>query len=190
MKKMGRINQKAVLGILIAALMILSVFGMVVDYAVSPSKKIKYGDYKFKAKQNYWVTEINDKEYTFTFVPQDLEELEIIDQAKAILKNKDVYTITYDPDNRDAQDIAQVLYQIEQEITKPIVEPALTNNTDTILLQRSCANATVQQPVIYYKEADEAKITVDGNCVLVESVDSRDIVMQSDLIKYLFLGVM
>ena len=170
--------------------MILSIFGMMMDYALSPNKKITYGEYKFKVKQNTWVTEINDKEYNFYYAPQELQNLSITEQAKEILKTRDVYTITYDPDNRDVETIGKSLYELEQQITKPILEIALTNNTGTTLPQKTCKNATPQQPVIYYKENDEEKIETEGNCVIISSIDSRDIIMQKDMIKYIMLGVM
>ncbi len=185
-----RINQKAVIGIFIAAIMVLSIFGMMLDYAIKPDQKIKYKEYTFKQKQGKWTAEIKDKEYKFYFTPQDLEHLNITQQAKQLLKTKDVYTITYDPDNRDVETIAQAIYELEQQITKPIIETALTNNTGTALLQKTCKDATPQQPVIYYKEGDEQKIETQKNCIIINSIDSRDIIMQTDLIKYLMLGVM
>ena len=108
-------DRKMVLGIFIAFIMIASIFGVVLDRFATPSQSYKYGDYKFRAVNNQFITGINGKQHTFSFFPRDLEAIQISDDVKALL-GQPVLTVTYDPNSEIADAFGEVQYYFEVQL--------------------------------------------------------------------------
>ncbi|VVB81075.1 Uncharacterised protein [uncultured archaeon] len=182
-------DKKVWIGMFFAFIMIFSVFGIVMD-SFRPATNLEYKDYKFKVSQNQFFTTIDGAEHGFLFFPADLEYITIPEDAKVIL-DVPVITVTYDPQSTMAQSLAEAQYYFEAQLqNKKVVERALTNNTDTTLPQKTCADATPAQPVIELALANESSITITKNCITLGAVDDTDIYKETERFIYFLLGVM
>jgi hypothetical protein len=181
-------DKKVWIGMFIAFIMIFSVFGIVID-SIRPASKIKYNEHTFVAKENQFFTTINGAEHGFLFFPADLEYITIPEEAKPILEMP-VITVTYDPQSSIAQNLAEAQYYFEVQLQNKVVERALTNNTDTTLPQKTCADATPAQPIIELQLANESSITITNNCIVLGAVDAPDVYKETERFIYFLLGVM
>ena len=183
-------NKKVVIGLIIAFIMVSSIFGFVADYASRSVSKIKYGDFKFKIVNQQYITKINGKEHTFVFFPRDLEYMTISEDVKKLLAAP-VLTVTYDPKSSLAEKEAEAQYYFETQLDgEKVIERALTNNEGTELPQKSCADATPSQPVIELRKGDAFGIKAEGNCIMVMSADALELYQETERIIYMVLGVM
>ncbi len=181
-----------IIGLVIAFLMVSSIFGFVLDYATrSPSvKKVKYGDFTFKLANEQYVTKINGDEHKFVFFPGDLEFIQLSDDVKSLL-GKPALTIAYDSNSDIAENFGEAQYYFETQLQgKKSIERALTNNEGTELPQKSCADATAEQPVVELRKGEVSEIRADGNCVVLSALDSYDLYQQTERLIYVMLGVM
>jgi len=182
-------NKKMVIGLVIAFLMVSSIFGFVFDFAVNPVGKLKYNGFKFQPVGNQFIAKINSQEHRFLFFPGDIEFIQIAPDVKALLE-KPVLTVTYDPNSSVAQNLAEVQYYFELQLKDDkIIERALTDSTNTELIQKSCSDATDAQPVIYLSQGNVSKLIADGNCIKLTALDPYDLYQQSERIFYHVLGV-
>lgn len=184
-------ERKTIIGLIVVFLMVSSIFGFVVDFAVKPSvQKLEYGDFKFRLVNQQYLASIGGEERTFVFFPGDLEFIQVSDDAKALL-GKPVLTIAYDSNSDIAENFGEAQYYFEVQLNgEKTIERALTNNDGGSLPQRSCADATSEQPVIELNKGDTSEIRAEGNCVIVTSLDSYDLYQQTERLIYVMLGVM
>ena len=177
------------MGLFIAFIMVFSIFGFVVDFALQPSQKLKYGDYKFRVVDQRYITKIDGQEHVFAFFPLDLEYIQLTDDVKRLLAAP-VLTITYNPESNLSQNFGEAQYYFELQLQNKAVERAVTNNQGLDLPQKSCADATEQQPVIELQTGVASKISAEGNCIVITSLDAYDVYQQVERIIYITLGVM
>ncbi len=184
-------ERKMIIGLIIAFLMVSSIFGFVIDFAAQPSvKKLKYNDVKFRlANQQYFAT-IDGVERAFVFFPGDLEFIQVPANMKSVL-DKPVLTVSYDPKSDIAENMGQAQYYFEVQLNgEKTIEKALTNNEGTGLPQKTCADATSEQPVIELRKADKSVVSAEGNCVILSALDAYDLYQQTERLIYVMLGVM
>ncbi len=182
-------DKKMWMGIFIAFIMVFSIFGFVVDFAIQPSQKLKYGDYKFRVVDQRYITKIDGKEHVFVFFPLDLEYILLTDDVKHLLTAQ-ALTVTYDPQSNLSQNFGEAQYYLELQLQNKAIERAVTNNQGLDLPQKSCADATGHQPVIELRAGEISRISVEGNCIVLTSLDAYDAYQQVERIIYTTLGVM
>jgi len=184
-------DKKKIAGLVIAAIMVLSILGVVVDFGTQPkAQKMPYGDYKFTPTQQGYTTKIDGKEFIFFYFPGDIEYYAVPESVKQLLQAP-VYTITYDPNSNITQNLAEAQYYLEFQLADiKIIERGLTNNANTTLPQKTCADATAAQPVILLRQGDESTITAQDSCIILQALDKYDIYREAERIVYQLLGVM
>ena len=184
-------NKKMVIGLIIAFIMISSIFGFVVDFAISPgAQKLKYNDFKFRVVNQQYFTKINGQEHAFIFFPGDLEYLQISPEVKTLL-DKPVLTITYDPNSKIADNLGEAQYYFEAQLSDAkAIERAVTNNEGIDLPQKSCADATDIGPVIELAQSNQSGIFAENNCIKILALDPFDLYQQTERVIYSILGVM
>lgn len=182
-------EKKVWIGIFFAFIMIFSVFGVVLD-SFRPATKLDYNNFQFTIKDNQVFTVIDGVEHGFLYYPADLEYITMPEEVKSLL-SAPVFTVTYDPQSPIAEDLASAQYYFEVQLDGvKVVERGLTNNTGSVLPQRTCADATPVQPVIDLRLAEETSITVDNNCIILSALSARDIYQETERFIYVLLGVM
>ena len=179
------------IGLFIAFIMVFSIFGFIIDFAVQPSAKgAKYGDFKFRVVNQQYVTKINGVEHVFFFFPRDLEYILLSGEVKALL-DKPVLIVTYDPKSNLSENFAESQYYFESQLADgKTIERALTNNEGTQLSQKSCSDATESQPVIELRKGEKSGVSAVGNCIQLSAVDAFDLYQQTERLIYTIFGVM
>jgi hypothetical protein len=172
--------------------MIFSVFGFVADYAFSPGSgptSVEYGDFTFKVRDGQYFTVVEGYDHGFIFFPGDLQHIQVPDDVNSLIAS-DSLTITYDPSTNFSRALGEAQYYFEAQLQNTReVERSLTDNEGTTLTQKTCEDATGEQPVIFLEEGDSS-ISADGNCVKVSARDAFDLIQQSERLIYSALGVM
>lgn len=194
MRRKKKIDSRILAGSVIAFLMITSIFGVLFYGFKTPvqEKTNEYNGHLIKYKNRGFVTEIGEQEIFFTTFPSELENIKIDNNTKNLLK-QDYFVVTYDPKSTLAEELAIAQYKLFEERLKPLkktVIRALTNSTSSALPQKTCADATEKNPVIYLEYGNETSITSKDNCVIAKGNSAAGIYQVSDRIAYVMAGVM
>lgn len=186
-------EKKTIMGVVIAAVMVFSVFAVVLDRYGMNSGGHSYNSYTFTQGTTTWQFDYKGKQLEFTFVPEQTEITNLTGDIAAVLKNNKAFIVTYDINSTLATAMAQMQYKFEQVVNNNIqayVSRGLTTETEYVLPKITCANATPTTPVIYLKEGDERKISLENNCIIAQAPDSSDVIAEGERMLYTMLGVM
>ncbi len=186
-------ERKTLASLFIVAIMVLSIFAVVLDSTITSSNKAKYNGYKFTQTPRGWLTKIKGNELLFNFFPAELEHLEIPASIIEKLKTTKALQITYDSENPEATVLADIQFLLEQRLrsnTEIYVLRGMTRADENMpVLQITCANATQQMPVVLLNTANSTKIYEENNCILAEG-DAENLLMFAEKTLYVLLGVM
>ncbi|MBW2985826.1 hypothetical protein KY333_00475 [Candidatus Woesearchaeota archaeon] len=188
------INKKVLMSLFIVAIMVLSAFGFMMSYQTNQRDKLAdYNGFKFSRTQNGLVTKINNQELAFNYYPEDLEQINMSDDAKLLLSGTKVLFVTYDPNSDFASSIAEQQLDMEQKFIKVgdrFLTKGFTNATGYALPQITCANATAAMPVYQIEQSNETKVEVSDNCVILTVASETELNAYHAKVLYLLLGVM
>jgi hypothetical protein len=194
MARKKRFNKKIMMSLFIVAIMVLSVFGFVMSYQTNQRDKLAdYNGFTFSSSQAGLMTKINGQELSFNYYPEDLEKINISDDAKAILSETKILFVTYDPNSDFASVIAEQQLDMEQKfitLGDRFMTKGFTNATGYALQQITCANATSAMPVYQIEQSNETKIEVSDNCLILTVASESELNAYHAKILYLMLGVM
>ncbi|MFH1650385.1 MAG: hypothetical protein ABIA93_07615 [Candidatus Woesearchaeota archaeon] len=186
-------QRKIVLSIVISALMILSVFGILIGGFSSGATRLTYNGHKFEQviEQNsvFYVTKINGQKEAFLFYPADLEAIAYTPGVASIIKGATILSLS-----RDAgmpASTAQYLDLLKYDLLQRgySVQSASLGPNSYGWPQLSCEDSTSQAPVIVAYEAQEPSIQLNGNCVVLEG-NGTSMLMVHDRLLYALNGVM
>ena len=174
----------------IAFIMVTSVFIVTLDYIFAPNTSLKYNGFPIRVINQQFLVNVQGKDYTFSVYPSDLEYIEVPLHAKELL-NAEVLTVTYDPQSDQPESLGEAQFYLEDQLKEVrIIDRAVLNNTGLALEQKSCANATLGQPVIELREGNESRIAVENECIIVTAIDNPDLARLTERVVYQVLGVM
>lgn len=187
-------HKKVWVSLFIAAIMILSVFGFMMSYQTGQTGGTEeYNGHKLVQTQQGLMTKVNGKEAYFDYYPASLEQLNMSDAIKTELKNSKSFWVTYDPDSDFAQAMAEIQFDMEQnlfDVAEIYVARGLTNAKEYALPEITCANATATMPVIYLKKGEKTQIESTDNCITLTTVTEPELRMYHNKIAYILFGVM
>lgn len=184
-------QKKTFVALLIAFIMVFSIFGFVMDFMFGQS--FTYRGTRFKVTEQGLKTKIKGNEYLFAFSPEQLEWLSLPNETIQMLSSVEFLAITYDPESRLASGMSEAQFYLEQQLGKAnvFVIRGLTNNSNhPDIPQITCANATPLQPVLEFRESDTLELGVQDNCVIASVQEERDCHIASERVLYAILGVM
>ena len=183
-------ESKQVMGLFIALIMVLSVFGIALEYAFGggSQNKVKYNGYTFTQGNGEWTTSYKGKTLSFSVPPDSLESIKLPLDA-ASLK---AVAITYNPSDDFADTLGGAQYNIQQVLLQttdiyPII--GLTNATGTSQEQITCETATASTPVIYLMIANTTEITNENNCVKFSATTPSGLSDEMERFIYAALGI-
>ncbi|RJQ20319.1 hypothetical protein C4580_03965 [Candidatus Woesearchaeota archaeon] len=182
-------QSKTFLGLFIAFLMVASIFGVTIDYFAQDTQSANYNGHKITFRQGLYHLALPDKTYTLNFHPQDLEYIELTPEIRTLLDGP-ILTVTYDPSSGFAEAGANAQYYLESQLEgKKAIVRAVTNNTGTTLPQKTCADATPSEPILFLTSSDASGFTLENNCITVTAIDPSDLFSQTERVIYHLLGV-
>ncbi|MBN2459595.1 hypothetical protein JXB28_04895 [Candidatus Woesearchaeota archaeon] len=175
---MGRRERKSdkkkqiAMSIVISALMIFSVFGI---FLGTQSNELRYGKFKLTYNEVYpnarYVLKVDKQEIPLYFLPQETELINLSSSTTNKIKEAVFVTTAFQPNSTSLAEIALVNLQLSlylkdsQGNNKIINQAILTESPDYELPVVSCANASLQTPVIVFNMSDVPSIVDDNNCI-------------------------
>ncbi len=191
-KKQKKISRQALLTIIIALIMITSVFGIIFFNDNQQSYESKYNNIKFtRTQDNFWVADINKQRMQFDFHPSEIDYIAVDNKTLSAIENAGMVYLTYSPDQPFVQDIALAEFGLQNALASRniYVVNALTNVSAFSLPKITCDNATSSIPVIYFKVSNETQARTESNCIILEGESGRDFLALKDRLIYGLLKV-
>ncbi|MEM2915748.1 MAG: hypothetical protein QXT19_00055 [Candidatus Woesearchaeota archaeon] len=186
------LDKKTWMSIFISAIMILSVIGFALTFT-EPEHQVEYNGIKFSKTQQGWQAKIKGVKMQFFYHPAEVEDIPFDKGAGVALDGPRVVWFSYNPNDLYSAEIADVMYYMEDSLGKwanVYVQRALTDNADYQLPQITCANATMEVPVIIIESGNETVVEHRDGCIIASADNARDIYRLGDRLIYQELKVM
>ncbi len=183
--------KRNLVSIFIIAIMVFSVLAVMLSGSSEQAKK--YNGYKFAAKNNKWILNMEGKQIEFDYFPSDIENIPITDEIKNKILNTKMLYITFNPKNVtesmdkfrfDLTNLLSNLYGIHAAggITKSSEQYNLPDVT--------CRNSTLFVPVLELKLNNRTEITIKDSCITAKAESSKEMTRIRDAVIYKLIGVM
>lgn len=169
--------------------MIGSVFGVMFYGFTNQDTVVKYGNHKFTRSEqdSLWHFTNYDQGYTFNYLPQEVDFLNISDGFVAKLKDTLEIDTTSEPDSRFAESISVAQFSLSQNLPQKFIRIGFTENSTYDVPILTCDDATSNIPVIYFRSSNQTTIVEQGNCLIAESRDDYGFLRVKDRILYSIL---
>jgi len=186
------------MAVFIAAVMILSIGGVFLSNPDSESD-YTFNGYNFKSSNNLWITKIDGKETAFYFLPEQVANLNVSEQALTIIKNSQGLIVTsnsiQDPESRlQALDIFKLDFTNAYLKAYPNKKAGIAFTQKAInsrLPVLTCDNSTYLFPVISVDFSNETNIKVDKDyCIIVSAADEYSLLSLLDNLRYRILDIL
>lgn len=163
-------------------------------FGFSPvAEKVKYkgSTFTFLPSQNIWISKISDIEAAFSFLPSDVESINLPIDILHKLQNKFEIDVTSDLNNTFKESIALAQHQMGLTLAayNIYIRRGFTTNNTFNLPIITCNDSSLNVPVIYFKQGNETKIYTKDNCIIAEALTNADFVRVKDRLLYGILGV-
>jgi hypothetical protein len=180
-------TKQIIIGVVIALIMILSTFGIIIG---SQSSGLQYGTYKFEVVNNQYVTKINNQQMSFYFFPSQVDYINLSSAITNKLKESYFVMITFNPDDKSNLPVVELIrFDFSQLLGKVAYSGVLAPSEQYAELPViTCANATLQTPVILFNVTDTPSIIDENNCIYLNA-RGTDFLMLRDRILYSYFGV-
>ena len=184
-----KLTIKTVASLVIAALMILSVFGFVLSYRTSDTQQYDYNGVTFTPARNGWKAVIDGREHEFFYHPSELSSATVPVTARALLIDAPAIKITYD-DEEEPLLLGEVQYYMEQHLLdRKRVQRGTVHGTG-VLPALTCANADRLAPVLLLALGNDTLTREESSCVTLTAATPQELIRASDTLTYLMLGVL
>lgn len=185
---------KALVSIFLASIMVFSILGFMVSYKMDENTvETEYNGYKFIQLYGGVQTQINGEKVTLAYFPEQLEHISVSGVIKIILANTPVFAMTYDSNSEYKEYFSEQQFKLAENLDKidKYIIPGMTNNTGFENIPKiNCENATLNVPVILFKEAPSTNITFNNNCIIASIANMNDAYQVGDLLFYHIAGIM
>lgn len=183
-------NKTLIFTVIIAALMIFSVFGIILYGFSSAEGKITYGTYTFKRTVGGWSTKIDKASVEFNYPPPSVADLAIDPNiTERILQSPMLYLVV-DPDAKEISNFEGIRFQYAQLFPRFFnIYTANAVSKETGVYKQpilTCANATERVPVLYFADGNESGVSLNGHCIMFTSNAETTTALKDRLLFALF----
>ncbi|MBW2971568.1 hypothetical protein KY359_00900 [Candidatus Woesearchaeota archaeon] len=162
---------------------------------LDPEQGYLYNGYSFVNLGGVWYSRVQKGgsvyEITFNNDPKSVEDIPVQGSLSKRFQGKDIY-ITFDPDAYSTKYITVANAGLSMALIKGFgynLTATCTNNESSLCRQKGAVTCDDKdKAVIYFKEAEEAKITLSDNCVTVQGY-GEDIVRAKDRLLMRWYGM-
>jgi len=186
-------KRKKVLVLFIAAIMVLSVFGVVFyGFSGDRGEELDYNGFKFSIVDRLYRLKIGNGYADFNLHPSQVEEFETDKNAIDMLKTRSMAYYTSDFHDPFNSTIALMHYNLAPVLSRQnslYLQPSYTTEVSENFPVITCSNATSTVPVIYAKKGDENKVEMDGYCIIITGTTPVNLAGLHENIAYRLLGV-
>ena len=157
-----------------------SVFGVIVGSLGDreSSNKVVYNGFEFIKQSNFWILEIGDFEFVFTYNPNEVQEIETEVNFLNNYAGKPLYISS--EDSRATSEIASNLKQIALRM-----QPACFNKSDC---GQDIPSKTCEDNFIIIEEKNQTNIIQEENCVFIQG-PKENLTQISDEFLFNILGI-
>ncbi len=172
----------------IAFIMISSVIGFLYS---GQTDQFKYKDIKFIRTQNGWSAVINDRRVIFDYFPADVEQINLSSDIITALVNKPEIDTVSMLNDTFSEEIALAQYNMALALNNINIymRAGFTTNNTFDMPIITCEDATPVVPIIYFKQSNQTKVSLEENCIIVEARNNIDILRIKDRLLYSMLGI-
>ena len=169
-----------------------------VYYGFAPEEDtVKYNGIKFTNHGNpsqgkFWVAQIKGIEAAFSFLPNEVENINSTGDFSGELHGKLEIDSTSDVNSTYKESIALAQHQMgltlesySLYLRKGFIAP---NQFNLPLI--TCSESTSIVPVVYFKSGNATGIHVENHCIIAEASSNADVIKIKDRLLYGMLGVM
>lgn len=154
---------------------------------------LKYGNFKFSKKGNFWSTYINNKEALFVYYPTDVADIAFDEKTVSLLINRFEIDSTSDFNDTLKEGIAYSQYELGNMMKfhfDSYLRVGFSANNSFNMPVITCSQATEAVPVIYFQYGNSTKIVSENNCIIAAAQSRNEIVRIKDRILYTMLGIL
>jgi len=172
------------MSLIILAVMVLSVLGV---YVGTPEENIvEYNGYRFFPAGTGWQVKINNEQYQFRYLPEDLQNFPLGN----IPLGEKIY-LAYDPTAKnitttDAMGFVGNLFRKvgSRAVISCIQEKGCPDDLPVVDCETANAN------VLFFRSAEEMGAIRDKQCIIIQAPTSADLYKAVEKMGYQLLGVM
>ncbi len=186
-----KIDGKAAMVWFIALIMIGSTIGYVFLSGYGDSgNTLKYGAYTFERTPDGLRTRIGGQDYWFLYFPSEVADINLSREAAAKIRDARVAYVTSDLASENREFIGSASYALgfAMQQRNIILVTGFTNSTVAPIV--TCANATPFVPVMFFEDANQTIVELDGNCVRLKAARGEDFLRGKDRLLYGIMGIM
>ena len=177
---------------LMGIVMIGSLFGVVFfGFSTTSAGSIKYKDFGFANKGGFWSTIVNDREALFTYLPPDVEFIDVDEELINRLRGVVQIDITSDYNDAFKEPIALAQFQMDVTLNNfnVFVRKGFTDENKNNFPVIKCGYSTSFVPVIYFKSSNATRVHFQSNCIMAEASNQADVIRVKDRLVYGLLGI-
>jgi len=154
-------------------------------------EKAKYNGITFTRFTDRWEAKINGKNAAFSFLPSEVENINMSYDIPQRLQNKFEIDSTYDLNSTSKEQIALAQHQMGLTLAtyNIFMRKGFTANNTFNLPIITCKDSTLNVPVVYFRHGNATNIKVDNNCIIAEASSNADFIRAKDRLLYGMLGV-
>jgi hypothetical protein len=179
------------LGIFIVAIMVFSVFGIMLGGNIDQENSIIEQNHTFIVVEDqgvsFWQTEIDEINVNFLYLPSQLN-ITVRDFNIVPLYDQELL-LAFNPsqDKLDIVDFARAIFSVDIRSKGQVAIPAITEESPLYFFETlDCSNTT--RSAIVFRYANETNIMQEGSCVIVQGSDQRNLLMALDRLRYTYYG--
>jgi len=187
-----KVSRQFIWSIIIAVIMVSSVFGVIFGSFSSTGNSFKYNGFSFTQTNQGYRTKVSGREVFFSYAPYDVENIELDPEITNIISSTKMLHITYDSESSLREGMSQAQFSLSNElydIFGTYASPAMEENNPYNIPVITCINATVYVPVISLTESNETGIFLENNCILIKSNTGVEFLVLKDRLLYSLAGI-
>ena len=176
--------------IFVVLIMTASVLGFFIG-GRDNEQTLEYNGWSFVRKGDVWISFVNNNQLVFDYFPEQVLDIEVSNEIISRFNTLEI-DITNDVNVSNKEAIALSQYRIKENIelmTNTYIRQGLTAENDFNLPIITCIGATEVVPVIYFKESNETKVYLEGNCVIIEADSEIGFLKVKDRLLYGFFEI-
>ncbi|MEK6916718.1 MAG: hypothetical protein AABW92_03150 [Nanoarchaeota archaeon] len=151
--------------------------------------------YKFKAETDsagnqYYLGSSGENKFISYYNPSQLS-IDVSDTAKKILKESNIFYITFDPEQNNLNILDYLRYDIEKNIVPSKLQINVITKESLLyeLPVITCENATLNSPVIEFKNSNLTNISVTTDYCISAEFNSNTALQVRDALVYMINGL-
>lgn len=187
-KKESKTNQY-ILTAIVVVILIGSTLGIM---AGSDSESVTYNGFRFRRhiEGQGFLTRIQGKEMHFSSLPQDSKQIEMPNNSCDLIRNNPELNIIFEPNAESITFIDYIRNDFRINFEDKHLNFFITEESEDYHLYtvKTCDNATVNRPFIFFNESSKFKISFEDNCLTLNG-RNQDFMLLRDRIMYCYYEV-